>query len=71
MILRNAARFDNIARQGYRAGRSSRNRPVSTMIWERLGLTFLVSFVTLIFVWIIALPIGIYSAVRQYSYNFV
>lgn len=43
------------------------NRPVSTMIWERLGLTFLVSFVTLIFVWIIALPIGIYSAVRQYS----
>ncbi|MGV3650265.1 MAG: ABC transporter permease [Devosia sp.] len=43
------------------------NRPVSTMIWERLGLTFLVSFITLLFVWIIALPIGIYSAVRQYS----
>lgn len=43
------------------------NRPVSTMIWERLGLTFLVSFVTLLFVWAIALPIGIYSAVRQYS----
>jgi peptide/nickel transport system permease protein len=43
------------------------NRPVSTMIWERLGLTFLVSFITLLFVWAIALPIGIYSAVRQYS----
>lgn len=43
------------------------NRPVATMIWERLGLTFLVSFVTLIVVWVIALPIGIYSAVRQYS----
>jgi len=43
------------------------NRPVSTMIWERLGLTFLISFVTLLFVWAIALPIGIYSAVRQYS----
>lgn len=43
------------------------NRPVSTMIWERLGLTVLVSFVTLLFVWIVALPIGIYSAVRQYS----
>ncbi len=43
------------------------NRPVSTMIWERLGLTFVVSFTTLVFVWTIALPIGIYSAVRQYS----
>lgn len=43
------------------------NRPVSDMIWERLGLTFLISFVTLLFVWAVALPIGIYSAVRQYS----
>lgn len=43
------------------------NRPVSTMIWERLGLTFVVSFTTLVFVWTAALPIGIYSAVRQYS----
>lgn len=43
------------------------NRPVSTMIWDRMGLTLLVSIVTLLFVWIIALPIGIYSAVRQYS----
>ena len=43
------------------------NRPVSTMIWERLGLTFVVSFTTLVFVWMVALPIGIYSAVRQYS----
>lgn len=43
------------------------NRPVSEMIWERLGLTFLVSFATLLFIWAVALPIGIYSAVRQYS----
>lgn len=43
------------------------NRPVSSMIWDRMGLTLLVSIVTLLFVWIIALPIGIYSAVRQYS----
>jgi peptide/nickel transport system permease protein len=43
------------------------NRPVTSLIWDRLGLTLLVSVVTLICVWIIALPIGIYSAVRQYS----
>ncbi len=43
------------------------NRPVSTMIWERMGLTFAVSFITLLFVWAVSLPIGIYSAVRQYS----
>lgn len=42
-------------------------RPVSEMIWERMGLTVLISLVTLIFVWMVSLPIGIYSAVRQYS----
>lgn len=44
------------------------NRPVSELIGERLGLTILISVVTLIFTWIVALPIGIYSAVRQYSW---
>jgi peptide/nickel transport system permease protein len=43
------------------------NRPVSTMIWERMGLTLVVSVTTLLFVWIVALPIGVYSAVKQYS----
>jgi len=42
-------------------------RPVSEMIWERLGLTLLISIVTLLCVWAVALPIGIYSAVKQYS----
>ncbi|MCR9121729.1 MAG: ABC transporter permease [Phyllobacteriaceae bacterium] len=45
------------------------NRPVSDLIWERLGLTLVVSFATLIFVWVLAFPIGIYSAVRQYSWG--
>jgi peptide/nickel transport system permease protein len=44
-------------------------RPVSEMIWERMGLTVLISLVTLIFVWMVSLPIGIYSAVRQYSFG--
>jgi len=43
------------------------NRPVNTLIWERIGLTVLLSFSTLIFIWIVAFPIGIYSAVRKYS----
>ncbi|MGL5114149.1 MAG: ABC transporter permease [Beijerinckiaceae bacterium] len=43
------------------------NRPVSTLLWERLGMTFLLAFSSMIFVWLIAFPIGIYSAVRKYS----
>jgi peptide/nickel transport system permease protein len=43
------------------------NKPVGDLIWERLALTFVLSLSTLIFTWIIALPIGVYSAVRQYS----
>jgi peptide/nickel transport system permease protein len=41
--------------------------PVSSLIGERLGLTVLLSFVTLLFTWAIALPIGVYSAVRRHS----
>jgi peptide/nickel transport system permease protein len=43
------------------------NRPVTQMIWGRLGLTFVLSLVTLIFIWVLAFPIGIYSAVKKYS----
>ena len=42
-------------------------QPVGDLIWERLGLTFLLSFSSMIFIWVVALPIGIYSAVRKYS----
>ena len=34
---------------------------------ERLGLTLLLTLSTLAFSWIIAIPLGVYSAVRQYS----
>ena len=43
------------------------NQPVSDLIWGRLALTFIISLVTLLFTWAVAFPIGIYSAVRQYS----
>ncbi|MFO7631164.1 MAG: ABC transporter permease [Caldilinea sp.] len=43
------------------------NQPVTSLIWSRLMLTFFLSLSTLFFVWAIALPVGIYSAVKQYS----
>jgi peptide/nickel transport system permease protein len=43
------------------------NRPVADVIWNRLGFTLLISLLTLIFIWALAIPIGIVSAVRQYS----
>ena len=41
--------------------------PVSRLIWSRLALTFALSFTTTIFIWFVAIPIGIYSALKQYS----
>ncbi len=43
------------------------NQPVSSLIGDRLALTFAISMLTLLFTWIVALPVGIYSAVRRYS----
>ena len=42
-------------------------RPVAEVIGDRLWLTMVVSVGAIIFTWFVALPIGIYSAVRQYS----
>jgi peptide/nickel transport system permease protein len=42
-------------------------RPVSEVIGDRLWLTMVVSVAAIILTWVLALPIGIYSAVRQYS----
>lgn len=42
-------------------------RPVLEVIGDRLLLTALLAFAAVIFTWILAIPIGIYSAVRQYS----
>lgn len=44
-----------------------KNVPVNDLIWDRLGWTFGISILTLLFIWITALPIGIYSAVKKYS----
>lgn len=44
-------------------------RPVTEVIGDRLWLTMAVSFAALFLTWALALPIGIYSAVRQYSWG--
>ncbi len=42
-------------------------RPVLNLLLERLPLTVAISLATLIFTYIVAIPIGIYSATHQYS----
>ena len=41
--------------------------PVSQVVGDRLPLTMIVSFATVLFIWIVAFPIGVYSATHQYS----
>lgn len=41
--------------------------PVTALIWERLALTVVLSLSSLLFVWTLAIPIGVYSATNQYS----
>ncbi len=41
--------------------------PVNQLVGDRLLLTFLISLGTILFTWALALPTGIYSAVKQYS----
>lgn len=42
-------------------------RPVMEVIGDRLLLTALLALAAVLFTWVLAIPIGIYSAVRQYS----
>ena len=44
-------------------------RPVLEVIGDRLWLTIAVSLAAVLLTWILSLPIGIYSAVRQYSFG--
>ena len=41
--------------------------PVNEVVGDRLWLSFLVAFTTILFTYAVSFPIGIYSAVRQYS----
>ncbi len=45
------------------------NRPVSELIWDRIGWSFAISVLSLVLVWFVAFPLGVYAAVRQYSWG--
>lgn len=45
------------------------NRPVAEIIWERIGWSFVISILSLLFVWLVAFPLGVFSAVRQHSWG--
>lgn len=53
--------------QGF-LGRSMENsRPVNDIVGDRILLTVAISAATILLTWAVAIPIGVYSAVRQYS----
>jgi peptide/nickel transport system permease protein len=43
------------------------NLPVSRLLGQTLPFTIILSVVTVAFIWVVSIPIGVYSAVRQYS----
>jgi len=44
-------------------------REVSELIWDRLAFTLLISLGSLIFTYLVAIPLGIYSATHQYKWS--
>ncbi|CAN5778458.1 ABC transporter permease [soil metagenome] len=45
------------------------NRPVASMIGERLAWTVVIALVTLLFAWIVAVPLGIYTALKRNGFT--
>ena len=43
------------------------NKPVSEVLGDRLLMTFILNFSTILFIWAVSFPIAIYSATHQYS----
>ena len=43
--------------------------PVREVVGDRLWLTIIVAFATVLFTWVVAFPIGVYSATNQYSFT--
>ena len=45
------------------------DRPVTEVIGDRVFLTFVISFATILFTWVVSFPIAIYSATHKYSWG--
>jgi peptide/nickel transport system permease protein len=41
--------------------------PVADLIWDRLGWTIFLTGLTILVAWVIAIPVGVYSATHQYT----
>ena len=61
--------FSNFVIGDMGRSRAFGNKPVSDLIGERLLLTIVISLCSLAFSMILAVPIGVYSAVKQYSWG--
>jgi peptide/nickel transport system permease protein len=60
-------KWASLAAQGNFGMAMEYGRPVNDVIGDRLWLTMVISLCGLLVTWAVALPIGVYSAVRQYS----
>ncbi|WP_417517188.1 ABC transporter permease [Minwuia sp.] len=58
--------FDGIL-QGNWGWAFEQDLPVSEVVGDRLFLSMLLNFVTILFIYVVSFPIGVYSATRQYS----
>ena len=45
------------------------NKPVNDVVGDRIWLSVIVSLATILFTWVVAFPIGVYSATHQYSWG--
>ena len=59
--------ISNIVLHGNFGVSFGQHRPVADVLAERVGLTIMLAIATIIFTYGLAIPIGIYSAMRQYS----
>jgi peptide/nickel transport system permease protein len=59
--------ISNIVTKGNFGYSFTYKRDAAAIILERLPMTFAISFFSVVFIWAVALPIGIYSAVNKYT----
>jgi peptide/nickel transport system permease protein len=45
------------------------NMPVTAVVGDRLFLTLVLNFTTILFIYVVSFPIGVYSATHQYSWG--
>ncbi len=43
------------------------NAPVGELIWSRIAVSVILSLFALIFAWVVAIPVGVYSATHRYT----